>query len=404
MNMKKFIKFIKVIKRLAVAVSVLCVALSSCSEMNDLHNEYLDGEIIYAAKVDSVGVRSGKNRLILDLTLTSQRVETIRIYWNDYADSMDVAINNQVGIFSKELADMEERDYLFYLVSIDKFGNRSLPFEASGSVYGNRYQNGLTNRVILSIKATDENVTINWSGMPDNAIYSDLRYTDREGKKRTLQIPPGETATLLTNWSSIDSSRTAFLPETNALDTVYSAWRTAPAVQESTPFKGPHILSAAVPCEIYAKDFDFGGEGLAFHDSNGNNDTGASYRADNGDPAGAAADVEGGGNIGWTNAGEWLVYTVEVQDAGAYEADVYLSVNSGDGGAFAIAIDGNKSERIVAPNNGNWSAWLWAFETYPDLKPIQPKFRLSVGKHKIRFCHESGGFNWMSFKFTRISD
>ena len=401
--MKKFI-FIKVIKRLAVAVSVLCVALSSCSKMNDLHNEYLDGEVIYAAKVDSVGVRSGKNRLILDLTLTSQRVETIRIYWNDYTDSADVAINNQVGNFSKELTNMEERDYLFYLVSIDKFGNRSLPFEVSGTVYGDRYQNGLLNRAILSVFVKDDGITtINWGTAPENSLYSDMVYVDSEGHEHTVRILNSETSNEFQEPVTVLHNRTVILPPAT-VDTFYLDWKPAPAITESTPFNGPHILSAASPCIIDARDFDFGGEGLAFHDSNSNNDPGGSYRSDNGDPAGAAADVEGGGNIGYTNAGEWLVYTVEVQDAGVYEADVYLSVNSGDGGAFSFAIDGNKSEKTTAPNNSNWSDWRWAFETYPDLIPTQPKFRLSAGKHKVRFNYESGGFNWMSFKFTRISD
>lgn len=58
----------------------------------------------------------------------------------------------------------------------------------------------------------------------------------------------------------------------------------------------------------------------------------------------------------------------------------------------------------MAPNNGNWGNWRWVFETYPNLKPTQPKFYLTAGKHKIRISYESGGFNWMSFKFTKAEE
>jgi hypothetical protein len=368
--------------------------------MNDLHNEYLEGEMIYAAKVDSVGVRSGKYRAILDLTVNSQRIETIRIYWNDYGDSTDIAINNQVGKFSVTLDNMDERDYVFYLVSFDKFGNKSLPFEVSGSVYGDRMQNGLTNRAITITVIDDGSTTINWGSVPENSLYTDFAYTDVDGNSHIMRISNSETSMSLTNWLSIDSMRTTFLPGTNVLDTLYPDWKTAFGITESTPFKGPHILSVA-PCEIEARDFDFGGEGLAFHDSNTSNDPNGSYRTDNGDPDGAAADVESGGNIGHTNAGEWLVYTVEVKDAGVYEADVYLSVNSDGGGAFSISVDGNKSETTVVPNNSSWNDWRWVYEKFPELKPTQPRFNLSTGKHKIRLSYESGGFNLMAIKFTK---
>jgi hypothetical protein len=221
-------KFIKLIKQIAFVVGVICIALSSCSKMNDLHNEYLEGEIIYAAKVDSAGVRSGKNRAILDLTINSQRIETIRIYWNDYADSLDVAINNRVGKFPVLLNNLEERDYVFYIVSFDKFGNRSLPFEVSGSVYGDRMLNSLTNRAILSITLIDGSTVVDWGSAPENSLYTELSYIGIDNKSNVLQISNSEISTSLTNCLSVDSSRTVFLPSVNVLDTLYLEWKVAP--------------------------------------------------------------------------------------------------------------------------------------------------------------------------------
>ena len=55
---------------------VLISFLVSCSDMNDLHQPYLEqGEHIYAAKVDAVVVRPGNERIQLDLFYTAQRIK-----------------------------------------------------------------------------------------------------------------------------------------------------------------------------------------------------------------------------------------------------------------------------------------------------------------------------------------
>jgi hypothetical protein len=80
-------------------------------------------------------------------------------------------------------------------------------------------------------------------------------------------------------------------------------------------FKGPHVLSAGLPCIIPMRDFDMGGEGVAFHDSdeyNHNQPGGDDYRRSHGDMNSYSVDVEKGVNIGWIDSGEWLLYTVEV--------------------------------------------------------------------------------------------
>ena len=127
---------------------LLVIAGQSCTKMNDLTDRYLDeGEIAYAAKVDSVGVQAGENRIQLNLHIKAQRIDNVRIYWNNYVDSVDVEIGGRTGVFPVMLDDMPESGYLFQLVSFDKFGNRSLEYEATGSSYGENYKNGLSNRI-----------------------------------------------------------------------------------------------------------------------------------------------------------------------------------------------------------------------------------------------------------------
>lgn len=168
-------------------------------------------------------------------------------------------------------------------------------------------------------------------------------------------------------------------------------------VATSRPFKGPHILSAAAPCVIPAADFDLGGEGNAFHDNNSSNSTGNdNYRKNGGDSNSYPVEVEGdGNNIGYTGAGEWLLYTVEVEDAGDYLAEVSLSA-AGSGGKFHLEVDGTDvTGSVDVPNNGSWSNWRW-LET---ASPVT--LTLTAGRHQITFYIENSGYNFRTLRFTK---
>lgn len=161
------------------------------------------------------------------------------------------------------------------------------------------------------------------------------------------------------------------------------------------PFKGPHILSAEAPYKLMAADFDFGGEGNAFHDADAANKTNNNYRRDNGDPQGSAVDIEGNGaNLGYTNAGEWLVYTLEVVDEGDYLVEISLSANSNDA-KFHLEIDNVPVTDVIdIPNNNSWGDYRWIPPT-----PLTVHFK--KGKQKFKYYFDGGGHNLAAYKFTK---
>jgi hypothetical protein len=377
--------------------------------MNSLHQEYLDrGEAIYTAKVDSIRSLAGYQKVWFKWWFKADpRITKIEILWTEGIEpkSKEIAVTRtQSGVLTMEtvLENIPGGVYYFEFLTKDDKGNRSMSFGTSVEIYGDTYLETLYNRTINSaVYYDDKKMVIQWSNNPRNSAGCILSYTNTNDKTVTVYVPGTTSTTTISDWKAGLSYYTRFASSTY-LDTI-DANVVNYTVKESTPFKGPHILSAASPCEIYARDFDFGGEGVAFHDVNTINDTGNGYRADNGDPEGGIADIEGGGNMAHNSAGEWLVYTVEVRDAGLYEADVYLSVRRNTG-MFSMSFDGNKSETTTVQSNDTWADWRWVFEWYPNLKPTQPKYRLSAGKHKIRFTKESGDFNFMSYKFTYVGE
>jgi hypothetical protein len=211
---------------------IACLALlafftQSCDKMNDLHSPYLDaGEIIYAAKVDSVAPGAGNKRIQLEMFVISQRIETMRIYWNDYKDSLNVQIGQKTGTWKTMLNNMPEKGYIFKYVSIDKYGHRSLPFEVTGNVYGDRFQAMLSNRVISKTTAlVAGKTTITWSGAVDKGVRCDVTYKSTAGTDVTLKVPMTTTSTVITDLASDFKYRTLFLPEKTAIDTFYTDFK-----------------------------------------------------------------------------------------------------------------------------------------------------------------------------------
>lgn len=146
----------------------------------------------------------------------------------------------------------------------------------------------------------------------------------------------------------------------------------------------------AIPGTIEVENFDLGGEGTAFHDNDASNN-GGQYRNSEGVDMEAASD--GGYNVGWTNTGEWIEYTVEVSTTGTYTLETRVAAPSG--GAFQIEMDGaNVSGSITVPNTGGWQAWQ---------SVTISNVSLQAGQHVMRLAMNTGGFNIDKLIFTENS-
>jgi len=116
------------------------------------------------------------------------------------------------------------------------------------------------------------------------------------------------------------------------------------SLKVSEPFSGTPI---EIPGTIQIEDFDKGGEGVAFHDSDSDDEGDANYRTDNG---GVDLKARNGGIvIGNTADGEWLEYTVNVLTAGNYKYSVTAS-SGVTGSGFQIGIVNNGVNNICKVN------------------------------------------------------
>jgi hypothetical protein len=146
---------------------------------------------------------------------------------------------------------------------------------------------------------------------------------------------------------------------------------------------------------IKAADFDLGGEGIGFHDSNSAN-TALNYRRDRGDSRSDAVFVERGTAIGNIAVDDWWQYTVDVVDAGTYKIDISISVNSTTA-KCRVEVDGVKSEEYSLKNNESWEDWRYYFD-FNRLDP--PVYYLTKGKHVLRMHVVSTGFNFNGLRLV----
>ena len=137
------------------------------------------------------------------------------------------------------------------------------------------------------------------------------------------------------------------------------------------------------------------GEGVGFHDSDANNEGGA-YRADGVD-LGASGLGDTPWSIGWTKAGEWTTYAVDVDATGNYDVEVQTA-SDGPGGRIALDVDGKRAGAATVPNTGGWSNWRGV---------SMGRVGLTKGRHTLKLLMESAGpggsvGNVATLRFTKV--
>lgn len=158
----------------------------------------------------------------------------------------------------------------------------------------------------------------------------------------------------------------------------------------NTPFGG---TPAALPGTVQAENFDEGGAGVAYFDTNAGNNGGA-YRTTDVDIE-PTTDTGGGYSVGWTKTGEWLKYTVSITASGTYALETRVA-NIGTGATFHVEVDGvDRTGPIQVPNTGAWNAWQTI---------STPGISLTAGQHVLRVVMGTmasggavAGFNWFRF-------
>ena len=149
----------------------------------------------------------------------------------------------------------------------------------------------------------------------------------------------------------------------------------------------------SIPGILQAENFDRGGEGFTYHDSDSQNEGTNAYRTDS-----EGVDIvsgNGGYVIGYTAANEWLDYSVDVKEAGEYTYEATCSSGS-SGSAFTLGLVGDNGNvtslfKVNVTNTGDW-------DTYKEFKGKLSK-KLETGPQIFRITINGAYVNIDKIKF-----
>ncbi|MEM6800839.1 MAG: glycosyl hydrolase [Bacteroidota bacterium] len=164
-------------------------------------------------------------------------------------------------------------------------------------------------------------------------------------------------------------------------------------VGEQKAYGGTDIPIAGIFDAAHYDVFEGGlGDGIAYQDANRENE--GNFRLD--EYVDAESHVSEGDVLGWISEGEWVEYTVEVQEAGNYDLSFrYACGNNAGGGPFRIESDGQiVKDGINVAYTGDWNNWR---------SQTVNAIPLKSGKQVLRLYFERGELNLGRLNFAYIS-
>ena len=149
----------------------------------------------------------------------------------------------------------------------------------------------------------------------------------------------------------------------------------------------PWPVVSGANTRIEAENYDVGGPGISYNDTDAGNN-GGSYRSDDVDVHGSP----GNHAVGWFAPGEWLEYTIDA-DAGTYDIDLRVAALSA-GQDFRVLIDGVEVGRAATVNTRDWQ--IRRTITVEDVA-------VSAGGHVVRVESVDGwaDLDWIEFRDHR---
>jgi hypothetical protein len=192
-------------------VSIMIIA--SCSDMDD-YLKYTGGkEIVYTGKVDSLIMRSGRERVVVDgLLIADPNIVKVNVYWDVegkkdsviFSDQADPSAPNYlkrkaVGIDTLFYSiPLPEDTYNFKVFTYDRQGRSSVEVNIVGQSLGEKYQKSLYDRPIKSIMQKAGYMEIEWYNS-DLTSFVELTWFDSDDAENRTMVYAEDKVTRLLN-------------------------------------------------------------------------------------------------------------------------------------------------------------------------------------------------------------
>jgi hypothetical protein len=200
---------------------------------------------------------------------------------------------------------------------------------------------------------------------------------------------------------------------------------------QGKPFRDSVYLAGAqtIPGKLQCEYYDFGGEGISFHDTDSSNSGSGALNPANGtylnefrinepvdisytkfrepaidnSPYNFVEPIKDQLYVGWTKPGEWVKYTVNVQEEGTYRLGIMFTSNKN--GKISISVNDKDAtgpilipSTFVAADSIQWRQWHH-WNRLDSIASIELKKGLqTITLHTV----ELGDMNYDYIEFTRL--
>lgn len=223
----KAINIIKTTLSIFLALSIL----NACNKMDTTYKKFVvPGGLTYPAQIAKPLVYAGKNRVKISwLKSSDPNIVKVRIFWNNYADSLEVPVSQDQDTINVIIDNLAEQIYSFYVRSYDDKGNVSVPTELFGKSFGDQYGENLLSRPInRAVLFDDGKATISWgaANITGGAYASEVVYTNKAGAEVKQLFSVEESSNEITDLKEGSNVRfrTVYLPDSLTIDTFYTAF------------------------------------------------------------------------------------------------------------------------------------------------------------------------------------
>ncbi|GHT21142.1 hypothetical protein FACS189430_00720 [Bacteroidia bacterium] len=404
-------------KRYIILIGMVAAMYSCSNDIYDNIKEMVDSGTVYPAayKQQDVIARAGDERVEIDLyssrlpasemaRLMPKAKKTV-VEYGDVRLVID-SVCSWVNVTNLTVPNT----YHFVIYTENEWGDKSIPVEARQTPFTSADREAL----IFTSSATASVTTgvVNIASAPELYTICSVRYSYTDGDNVKQSGETQERSFILSNLKSGASivNLSCHLLPLGAIDTIWvdnhvevktmtqAAFDNYLNETEPFPAGARHILSAAAPLTLLGADFDYGGNGKGWF-KNGRYNVGSAYRRDNGDLDCLVGFGHGGptypNDISAAQPGDWLAYTIEVQDPGEYSIEVLYST-AVTNFKYTLTFDLLDFGGInPAPwTGGDWMISNWITYNTP--------VYLSAGKHKMKFTMVDNLCGLHYFRFTKL--
>jgi hypothetical protein len=167
-----------------ISVFTILLFIVSCGDIDSIHEQYLQGEQVYAGKLDTLEVKPGYYRAQLEgQTQFLGNSNQIIIEYDDQTDIYDINEDNfQNGIYKLILPELEEKSYEFTITTQDEIGNLSVSQVVAGFAIGDIFVSDQDPREIIDFSFESDGTYANFYGnaQSENVIYTLVDYENEQ--------------------------------------------------------------------------------------------------------------------------------------------------------------------------------------------------------------------------------